>query len=463
MARSRATRQRMHAAAGASPASGAAASPAELPADIWQTILKQLGHTDLLRGADEAARDIAATACTCRTARDAAGAGWLALWPADSNKERPPLRETDDVTNMWYAKAKKLSNEGQKGPIRDNQMLTIIEALSHSTHSFTFRNCYGFKDEEYSATLAAYHDWLRSLLPLHSRSCPLSALKSALMDRHYGIRAPAAIKQFRLTKRDLEGLRKDSQHLYKLSEVRALARQKWTDIQGLQERQQKLNDTAAKRKAAAAARRQEEETLRLRLFKQALAAAGVEDGCVEPIMQMATSQAFLGTEPPLVIGGIDMSGRRDGLAPFRGEPDEAPAWALRARREYSGVEDGFEEPDDMENPYEGDEGEVEVQVQVLYFGGGLITNDLFDAEVSTQPSTRFGRVMAHFCFMADMELGQLEFYFKDKLVKKVAYGKTLAQLGVKAGATIEARPAPQKPTWVIVPNDYAGGFGYGDY
>lgn len=73
------------------------------------------------------------------------------------------------------------------------------------------------------------------------------------------------------------------------------------------------------------------------------------------------------------------------------------------------------------------------------------------------------QVMAHFCFVADMELGQLEFYFKDKLVKKAAYGKTLAQLGIKAGATIEATPAPQKPMWVVVPNDYAGGFGYEDY
>lgn len=102
-------------------------------------------------------------------------------------------------------------------------------------------------------------------------------------------------------------------------------------------------------------------------------------------------------EPPLVIGGVDVSGHKDGLAPFRGEADEAPAWALRARREFSGLEDGFEEPDDEEDPYEVTSGPVLARVhsQSIRNESARPARSAATTEVSRSPSTEVTWTRCH--------------------------------------------------------------------
>lgn len=79
----------------------------ELPADVWETIFERVAQTDLLRSADLAARDIAAAACTCRTANAAAGAGWRALLPADPKYREQRKVESDEDIRQWHDAAQR--------------------------------------------------------------------------------------------------------------------------------------------------------------------------------------------------------------------------------------------------------------------------------------------------------------------------------------------------------------------
>jgi hypothetical protein len=83
----------------------------ELPTDVWRLIMARLAETDdLRRSASEAARDIAAAACICRTASEAAGAGWRELqsahvgWVLSDASEGGP---SDISEQQWYDDAQR--------------------------------------------------------------------------------------------------------------------------------------------------------------------------------------------------------------------------------------------------------------------------------------------------------------------------------------------------------------------
>lgn len=98
------TRQRVQAAQpGPSTACSTASTLSGMPIDIWENILVLLAQTDMLRSADVATRDIAAAACACRTANEAAGAGWRALLPADPTYREQA--ETEDTYDTYRFRA----------------------------------------------------------------------------------------------------------------------------------------------------------------------------------------------------------------------------------------------------------------------------------------------------------------------------------------------------------------------
>lgn len=113
MAHSRGVRQRTCATAAGTSAGQGAAAAWQLPASAWQNVMRQLADTDLLRSADVAARDIAAAACTCRTASQHAGAGWRALRPASADRTAPPETESEDETDRCYKEAQEIHARGE--------------------------------------------------------------------------------------------------------------------------------------------------------------------------------------------------------------------------------------------------------------------------------------------------------------------------------------------------------------
>lgn len=72
------------------------------------------------------------------------------------------------------------------------------------------------------------------MMPLHSRSCPMTAIKAVMSDRHAGIKVTGAMRRFSLTKKDLEELPRDWRNRYRVADVRAIARNKRTCVEQLE-------------------------------------------------------------------------------------------------------------------------------------------------------------------------------------------------------------------------------------
>lgn len=287
----------------------------ELPPDIWRVIYEQLGQTDVLRSPDVAARDIATAACLCTSARDCAGFGWAQLALIKRHPLAPvPPPEAAEVTQRWYDTAYKLHRD----ELSSKEITDVLTEVG-PPHAWEWRRNNDKKGLPESAEVRK--QWLQELLPLHMASCPLTALKAVWRNKHSIIGQTEAKKTYRLTKKDLEGLEKDTIGFMTPATVQAAARAKWHDMDGLNARKEKVKATAAKAQRTWRNRRDRENAERKDALVAALKADGVDEGDIDAILQTGPAKKFMRTfdqEMGQLAGflGKDFGGRLDEAAEY---------------------------------------------------------------------------------------------------------------------------------------------------